>query len=65
MCEDADAAAAGVCMALRCLESLVARDTAIELPGYVVSQVLQLPALLFPPTAAAHAKLSRQALLLL
>ncbi|KAK9917648.1 hypothetical protein WJX75_006796 [Coccomyxa subellipsoidea] len=54
-----DAAAAGVCMALRCLESLVARDTAIELPGYVVSQVLQLPALLFPPTAAAHAKLSR------
>ncbi|EIE27622.1 hypothetical protein COCSUDRAFT_39238 [Coccomyxa subellipsoidea C-169] len=39
---NSDVAPALVCTALRCLESIVARDTAIELPGYVVGQVLQV-----------------------
>lgn len=39
----------------------MARASAIELPGHIVSQTLQAPALLFPETANAHSKAHRQA----
>ncbi|CAL8463562.1 g3096 [Coccomyxa elongata] len=54
-------AAASQCTALRCLESLMARASAIELPGHIVSQTLQAPALLFPAPAIAHSKAHRSA----
>lgn len=59
-CCCADETAAVVCTGLRCLESLLARDSTIELPAHAVAQALQLPALLFSPSSPAQAKAHRQ-----
>lgn len=50
------AGAAAVCVSLRCLESLVARDGVISLPGHLVGQIVHTPAIIFRASKAAQHK---------
>lgn len=59
----AGAVAAALCTALRCLESVAARESVLPLPDHQVASILAVPGTLFGAGAGAAATASSGALL--